>query len=401
MEMKNKQGGTDICKKKFREQAIWFIDASNIGSDRQTYELVWQIHKKCALLENNNEDGCSVDEFSAHRVLESVKFATTIAQLREFLDNAAQYTSINGSSYEGCKRISLVEILVYRFNQNWDVLIHCDGYNSKEIMEAQEKLEAAKKKMEEAIALQKQSLADAEAADEAEQLALLSEEDATKAAATARDAEMKFTQAKEAAEKCLEVVRNQENLVASKRLELESIANDDTKGVVKRNRAKAELAVMNTEDPLPLRSARIQNEAAVKRSQKSMEISRNAAVAAEETKLNSQMTRNLAIKSKNKALEAAKALDQVIPEAQQAFSELRIMLEEMIQKHRESKGLLFYIEREIQDAEQYLPKRGNAQLALTHKSTRTTEDVGNNSSTHITENVGNNSMTALPIKLTT
>ena len=128
-EMLKQQGGTNICKKKFRDQAIWFIDASSVGSDRGVCEMIWQMHKKCATL--LDEDGCGVDEFSAHRVLESIKFATTIAELRAFLDSTLGYSNINGSSYESCKKISLVELLAYRFKQNWDVLVNCEGYNSK------------------------------------------------------------------------------------------------------------------------------------------------------------------------------------------------------------------------------------------------------------------------------
>jgi hypothetical protein len=146
--------------------------------------------------------------------------------------------------------------------------------------------------------------------------------------------------------------------------------------------------MMNTEDPLPLRTARINNEAAIKRSQKSMEISRNAAVAAEETKCNSHIAREHAIQSKNKALEAANALDDVIPEAQQAFSELRLILEEMTKKHRESTGLLFYIEREIQEAEQFLPRRGPS------------AQVGNKSILPVND-ASSSSMNALPLKVTT
>jgi len=67
-------------------------------------------------------------------------------------------------------------------------------------------------------------------------------------------------------EQALSELKAQEDAYHNKKAELERKSEEG--GVVSRNKAKAELAQLLAEDPLPLRRAKITTEAAVKKSRK-------------------------------------------------------------------------------------------------------------------------------------
>ena len=94
----------------------------------------------------------------------------------------------------------------------------------------------------------------------------LSEEAAAKnAAELAKAANRSSFQSREKAREALEMLNHQEEYNKQKMLELEKIIADDSLGIVTRNKANAELAILLSEDPVQLRSARIKQEAAMKK----------------------------------------------------------------------------------------------------------------------------------------
>ena len=212
---------------------------------------MWKYMNLMTELSKENEAGCELDEFGAHRFLEKCDGALTVTAFRA----AMKAIDVNVD-----KKMSMLEFLIYRYKVTVkDVVNAPQAANeeaAKEIEKAQAKLDASGAAMAAAVAAD-------EAASKAHEEAAAAE----KAAADAL-AEMERQQ-KEFDDKCAE---------------LEAKGNDDSLGVVKRNRAKQELAQMKASDPLPLQRAKINQGATVRKSKKAAKKAKKAADAAAEAR---------------------------------------------------------------------------------------------------------------------
>jgi len=132
--------------------------------------------------------------------------------------------------------------------------------------------------------------------------------------------------------KTLDEVHAQENAFNNKTNDLKKKSEEG--GVVSQNKAKAELAQHLAEDPLPLRKAKISNEAAVKKADR-------AAKAAEEAVA---------------AAVAAKAVaEAAVEQAQRQVEEAEKYLDEVRSKPGSAGGSLWWLDRELHEARAYLP----------------------------------------------
>lgn len=62
---------TEVRRKSFRDQAIWFLNSSEAGEDPASCELVRKLESKCSCdVSVKLEDESVVDELMAHRLLE-------------------------------------------------------------------------------------------------------------------------------------------------------------------------------------------------------------------------------------------------------------------------------------------------------------------------------------------
>ena len=201
------------------------------------------------------------------------------------------------------KHVSLIEYLVYRFKEDGvkiSTLVNASqSANNEEIQKAQSLLEEAQR-----------SLGVARSSAEA-----------------ARKAEIAAKAAETENKRCLADLSKEEEAYHGKIAALESIANDGTKGVVKRNRAKAEAASLKAEDPLPLRRAKINQGAAVRKSERAAKIAVNARLAAE----------------------------GALSKATEAFKNAEDYLEEVKARSVSAAGGLWWIERDLYEAKKYLP----------------------------------------------
>jgi hypothetical protein len=200
------------------------------------------------------------------------------------------------------KYVSLIEYIVFKFSKKIKVSTLVNSAqtgNKAEIEEAQRLLEDAQRSL--GVARNK-----AEACRVAE--------------AEARSAEAEN-------KRCLAELQKEEEAYNGKIAELEGVANDESRGIVKRNKAKAELAALKSEDPLPLRRAKINQGAAVRKSEK-------AAAAAEAAR-----------KEAEDSLDAATA----------AFNKAEEYLEDVKSRSGSSAGALWWIERDLLEAKKYLP----------------------------------------------
>ena len=197
-------------------------------------------------------------------------------------------------------------------------------------------------------------------------------------------AELVLAEAKEQSENALKELQDQEAAFKKKCDDLEATGSDDSLGVVKRNKAKAELAMAKAEDPMPLRMAKIHQEAAVRKVTKATVKVRSsvlcrakatyhrpslicrsrlvqqagAATAAAETAAKLAVEARVAAeKAAIEASHAAKAAEDAIPAATKAFADAEAVLEEVKAKNSGTgEGNLWYIDRELEEMKRYLPK---------------------------------------------
>jgi len=145
---------------------------------------------------------------------------------------------------EKSKYVSLAAYLIFHYSSDWHALVNApQGDNQDEVLHAQQMLDNVLKALQE--------------------VTKLAEEAATKE----RDAIAAETASKEAKaelERSLADLHAQEDAVNKRTEELKRKTEEG--GAVSQNKAKAELAQHLASDPLPLRKAKITNEAAVKKS---------------------------------------------------------------------------------------------------------------------------------------
>mmetsp|Transcript_23200 Transcript_23200/g.48149 ORF Transcript_23200/g.48149 Transcript_23200/m.48149 type:complete len:382 (-) Transcript_23200:49-1194(-) len=339
----------------YKQQAIWFLNAfwiqgPKFGSNPEAAEEVWTFHKTCVELDREKkEEGNELNEFDAHRLLEKCDGALTVQEMRRVLKEI---------DVDFNKMVSLTEFMIYKFGIDWKVLVNApQGCDMGAINQAQEGLDRANKLLQAAIDAAEKAKDDHAASQLAEEKSKEEEINSAKAAEESKKAEVVLAEAKEQAEAALAELTAQEEAFKKKCDDLEAKGNDDTLGVVKRNKAKAELAMAKAEDPMPLRMAKIHQEAAVRKVTKAT-VKAGAATAAAETaaKLASE-AREAAERAAVEASAAAKAAEEAIPVAQAAFADAEAILEEVKSKNSGSgEGNLWYIDRELEEAKRFLPR---------------------------------------------
>lgn len=339
----------EIKHLKYRNQAIWFLDTTEVGRERKECEEVWRIHKKCVQLDKKQEQGSYLDEFTAHRVLESCSKAYTVQEMRNLL------ISIN-PNYNKSKKVSLAELLIFNYEVDWRKAIHQKCLDWEKKRKAEEKLDEATKALTEATNAAERAATDAKSAEDAEQHAIKEQEEASKAAEESRVAELAMSEAKEKSKETLEELKMQETKLQEKREALEKLSTDDNLGIVKRNKAKAELNMLLSKDPLPLRTAKLHQEASFKKLSKATKKAGEAASAAELCMKKAEVARVAARKSKNEAIETGKIAEAAIPNAQAACKAIQDELEKLMKDRKVGKGTIFYLEKELEVAKKFLPK---------------------------------------------
>ena len=332
----------------FRAQAIWFLNASGAGIDDTNCEIVYRMHKKSEDMSVDQEGGTYLDEFSAHRLLEFAQKACTIKEMRECLARMNPNYS---------KKISLIELLIINFGSDWKEVVNAPQcYDRWVEKKAQDRFDMARAMLENAVNAAKRASCDADTALNAEMRATREQEESLKAMGASRIAELAFSDAKNQAKSALDEFKIQEESIAEKRAQLQHISCDENSGIVKKNKAKAELAMILSEDPLPFQSAKLTQEAAVKMLTRAAKESRKMGLAAEAAMKKSAAARAEAGKAKLEAEAARKVTEAVIPLVKQAFFDVQKALDEARDSKRAGFGTLFYIKRELKEAHKFLPK---------------------------------------------
>jgi len=178
-----------------------------------------------------------------------------------------------------------------------------------------------------------------------------------KAAVSAKAAEEALKEAKAQNEAALAELHAQEAAIAKKLADLQLIADDENLGAVKKGKAKAEIAMCKAEDPMPLRMAKIHQEAAVRKVTKATVKAGTTTMAAEVAAKEAVKARAEAANAAVEAAAAAQAAEEAIPAAQQAFADAEAILDTVKSKNTGGgQGQIFYIDRELEEAKKYMPR---------------------------------------------
>lgn len=347
-----------ITNQTYKDQAIWFLNNfSKCHNDVQTSEIVFKIHQKCLQYDTKNDNhnrtksSPHINDLNAHFILESFGKPVTQSAFRNYV------VSID-PVYKN--ETPLLILLFFYFESDWRVLMNKPPccYNDADIDRAKSALDEAKMKLKEAVDAECNSSEEVNEADAAMDRYLKQQETLTKQITGFRIEEESFAQAKSQAEQALEQASIHESSYLEKIHKLELIVNNESNGIVTRNKARAELRIMEHENNLPLQQARLKNENALKILEKSTRASKNARIAAEDENERLRKAMDDARLAKERAVKVSKFAEATIPAARAAIDKLRCMLDKMMKNQNAFPwGTIYYIDREVAEAEKFLPKK--------------------------------------------
>jgi len=311
---------TNLCKKTYKEQAVWFLNARwpTVG-DKNAEDLWNYVHKFADLDQAKKAAGNELDELNAHRFLEHYDNHHTVKALRDELRTVG---------VDNFKYIPLTMFLIWHFKFDWHVLVNApQGDNAEAIAKATRMLEESQHACNEAIRLANEAAA--------------SEKAAKARAAEAEQAEADLKKADEELAASLADLKAQEDAFNNKTEELKRKSEEGS--TVQKSKAAAELAQHLASDPLPLRKAKTTTEAAKRKAEKARapfaEATAKAKAAAEQ------------------AAAARQAAEDSVEAAKEKVAEAEAYLEE--QKHTASKagaGAIWWLDRELQEQKKYMPQ---------------------------------------------
>lgn len=344
-----------ITKENLKNQATWFLNTCCYNNITKS-DLVYNIYKQC--MEYNNKQNysnvkssdCCINELDAHFLLENIGKPVTQIGFHQYVQ------SINPSISKF--DIPLLIILFFYFEVDWKVAVNesqsCIDFVEAE--KARDSLHQAQKKLQDAIGAENKSLQEINEADNAMEHSRLQQESLTKAIFDCQNQEALLVEAKKLAEQALDEVLNQEKSFNQRKQDLENVFKNESNGIVTRNKARAELQIMNNEDPLPLRKAKLKNENALRKLKQSSTATKKSRVAAEDAKQKSEQAMEVANRAKTRAMEAAQIAESTIDEAKDAIESLKQRIDEIIINQTIPWGSIYFIDREVREAEKFLPK---------------------------------------------
>jgi len=304
----------ELATQPHADQATWFLNAFWNDGIKEHAEEVWKLQEKFATVDPNVGNGYDHDEFWSHKFLEDQGETVSVVDLRKKLGEI---------DVDKNKRMCFSEYLLFKYNRGVGDLVTAPQGDPEELRKAQELVDRANAALDTVLQkLEDQKAAVAQAARD-------------ERAAADRKAELDAAQRE--LEAALSELKAQEDAYNAKTDELKRKSEG---GGVAALRAKNELAQHLEEDPLPLRRAKITQEAAVKKADKAAQ----AAAAALE----------VAAKSRAEAEEIARQLEVAVAEAEQKRDEAL----EYLQKVKASgagAGKAWSMQRAMYEKQRFLP----------------------------------------------
>jgi len=338
--MAEKTRFTELTRMPYVDQAKWFLNGFWEDGLEKESENVWKFAQKFIELDPKKKEGNELDEFWSHKFLESLGETLTVIQLREKLKKID--LDANG-------KMGLLEYLAFKYQKTVPQVVNSpQGSNKKEVDEASAMLQAvqdAYAEVQRQLDQQTQALEEQKAAEEIARKALEAQQAAEEVVRKA-EAELKAA---------IDDLKAQEDSYNNQIATLEAKSKDSTASMVTKSKAANELAQLKQNDPLPLRKAKITQEAALRKVEKERKAAEAATAAAQEKANEAEQ--------KTQALEAQKKkVEESFVEAEARVAEAEAYLEEVKRKGGAALGAIWWMQRELIEAQKYLPKRKQQQV---------------------------------------
>jgi len=272
---------SELTHRKYIDQAKWYLNGFWLDGAQKEAEQIWSYTQKFIELDTKKKEGTELDEFWSHKFLEHFGEPMTVITLREKLRKIDM--DMNG-------KMALLEFLAFRYGKTPKQVIDApQGGNEKEIIKATQLLEAVQTSLEQQ-----------------------------------KKAEEQVKQAEAENKAALEELNSQESAYQNQIKTLEEKSSSKDASTVQRSKASNELAQLKGQDPLPLKKAKITQEATVRKVEK----------------------------ERKKAEEATAACEAKVKEAEDYLH--KVMAEEGGDVAR---GALWWLDRELKEAQKYMPQK--------------------------------------------
>lgn len=311
----------ELGKLPYAKQCAFFINAFFTDGLEEHCNEIYTIYEKFVSLDAQKEQGNELNEFDAHRLLEAFNETLSVRDMRDLMKLIDQDFNNN---------MSAIEYLTFKYGKTVkEVCETPQGDNKEAIAAAMTKLQEVQL-----------ALADVEAKLAASKEAL---GEATEAHEKATHEENKLATLQAELKAAVADLQSIEEEFKAKMESLEVLMNDMNLGPVKRNKAANELEQMKGEDPLPLRKAKITQEAALRKVTKQ--------------KVNAEIATQKAASTKKTAEEAKAQLEAAYADLEVKMTETAQEVEEAKTKSSPAHGDFYMMERALFIADKSLPAK--------------------------------------------
>jgi chromosome segregation ATPase len=305
--------------------------------------------------------GSELDQFWSAKFLEDNDKAITALERKAALKEIDKNN--NG-------KMALIEYLLWKFKKSvHQVATAPQGDNSEKIAECQRRIaevQAALDDVMRKIEVQKQALREVQEARHANEQKLAAQkiavQEATSAVIKAKAATEALKRAEDELKEAVAALEAEQKAYNDKCSALQNKINDPSTSSMQKSKAQNELAQLKSEDPLPLRRAKITQEAALRKAEKQRKVAEEAQREAEAKKAAAaQAEREL--EAAGRALAAKEAqLEVAVQELEAAFQELsrqqdeaQAALVEASQSGGAAFGAIYFMERRLFEQDKFLP----------------------------------------------
>jgi len=346
--MAEKNQFLELTRKKYSDQAIWYLNGFWLdGGAEQESENIWNCAHKFIELDSRKKEGNELDEFWSHKFLESLGETLTVIQLREKMRKID--LDANG-------KMALLEYLMFKYSKKIpEVLNAPQGDNREELEKAQAELQA----VQDALESVQTKLAEQKTAKDEVERRLKDQQKKT------AEQKQKLTEQKAAEDE----VRSAEDELRSAVAELKSQEDnfhrqvdeltrksESGDSIVAKNKAKQELAQLKQENPLPLRRAKITQEAALRKVEKQRQAVEAVTREVEAATRQAEAAARELEHAKHEAEESTRRVEQAVRETEVQFQQALDYLEEVKKKGGVARGAIWWMERELTEVKKYLPR---------------------------------------------
>lgn len=366
------------CALTHSEQGIYWLNGTWTEDGPEIAEEVWSIVHTFIEIQNgepvrygrrakNKPEKVDLDEMQAHRVLEKLGETLTVREMR------ARLLKLD---IDNNKRLCIIEYLISKYKADEEKVVQLvgtmpqGGVDPQKLQAAEDKMTAASEALDDSIDAAekaKESLAQAKVAatNAAKTLEVSTQSaiQADEALQSQKEEEAKVKGAEAEAQAAADALEAQEKKYNDKVAKLEKQSADTNLGNVKRNSAKNRLAQMKSEDPLPLRKAKITQNAALKKVKKARKKSEKATKKSEQLKAEADQAKQDAadakvecdkkekesVAAKEEAEKAKEQALEAVKEAEQALEDLKSEGTGVPQ------GKVWWMERTLAERKKYLP----------------------------------------------